>query len=99
MKVIPGIITFKVSEIRVYPREEGEMFPGEPIDLIIDPPFDRVGLDRLLRSREIEIEDGKLVGLKVLTIFEENEELIYEHWYIENGSWTLDYFTPENCIS
>jgi len=96
MKIIPAIITFKVSEIRVYPREEGKKFPGEPIDVIIDPPLNRVGFDRLVRSREIEVEDGKLVGFQALTIFEEDEELIYERWHIEDGSWKVEYVTPND---
>ena len=94
MKIIPALITFKVSEIRVYPREEGKIFPCAPINLIIEPKFDKVALDRLLRASEIEIENGRLVGVKALTIFEEDEELIYEHWYIENGKWVVDYLTP-----
>lgn len=98
MRIIPALITFKVSEIRVYPREEEKMFPAEPFDIMIEPPLDKTGLDRLLRSREIEIEDRNLVGFQALTIFEEKEELIYEHWRIENSNWTVDYFTPPNQL-
>ena len=94
MKITPEIITFKVSEIRVYPRKEGEIFPGEPIDITIDPPLEQTGFNRLKRLREIEVKDGKLVGFQALTIFEEKEEIIHEHWRIENGSWTVDYLTP-----
>lgn len=98
MRIIPALITFKVSEIRVYPRKEEKIFPVEPFDIMIEPPLDKTGLERLIRSREIEIEDRSLVGFQALTIFEEKEELIYEHWRIENSSWTVDYLTPANQL-
>lgn len=94
MKIKPKTITFKVSEASIFPTVEGKILPGEPIDVVIDPPFPGYIFERLVKSKTIEVEDGKLVGFEALIFFEEQEEWIYERWKIEGGEWTVDYVTP-----
>jgi len=62
MKIVPQKIEYEVSEIKVLPKVEGKT-PSELI-IKVDPPIGGKALEALLKSKDLEVEDGKLVSFK-----------------------------------
>jgi hypothetical protein len=62
LKIVPQKIDYEVSEIRVLPK--GWNMSSEPITIKVDPPIDGKALEALLASKDLEVEDGKLISFK-----------------------------------
>ena len=62
LKIVPQKIDYEVSEIKVLPR--GGDMPSEPITIKVDPPINGKALEALLASKDLEVEDGKLISFK-----------------------------------
>jgi len=63
MKIFPQKIDYEVSEIKVIPIDKDKA-PGELITIKVDPPIDGDALRALLKAKDLEVEDGKLISFK-----------------------------------
>jgi len=61
IKIIPQKIEYEVSEIKVLPKDKTT---SEPITIKVDPPINGKALEALLASKDLEVEDGKLLSFK-----------------------------------
>jgi hypothetical protein len=64
MKILPQKIEFEVSEIKIFPKTEGGDVPNGFIAIKVDPPIDGKALEALLASKDLEVEDGRLLSFK-----------------------------------
>ena len=64
LKIVPQKIMYEVSEIKVLPQVEGGDAPSGLITVKVDPPINGTALEALLKAKDLEIEEGRLVSFK-----------------------------------
>ena len=64
MRVIPQKIECKVSEISVLLKAKVGGTPNGLITVKVDPPINGTALEALLKAKDLEIEDGRLLSFK-----------------------------------